>query len=235
MNREEVRARFFKIDVYPVTCEQLSAGRSNLEVLQAIIRGGAGIIQLREKEYTVKDLYCAALAFREITSKAGILFFINDHVDIAMAVGADGVHLGREDLPVAAARKLAPDLLIGASTHSVEEALAAEKDGADYVNIGPIFPTRTKGGVRHFLGPGAIPAISAHLRIPYTVMGGINECNIDQVLAAGARRVAMVTAITQAPDIAAKVRFFRKYIAEWVPGYTVPISERRGGNEPRQR
>ena len=215
MKRAEARARFAGIDIYPVTCERLSSGRSNLEILDGVIQGGAKIVQLREKEYSVRKLYQLALSFREITEKFGVLLIINDHVDIALAVDADGVHLGNEDLPIAAARRIAPHLLIGASTHSLQEALEAEAQGADYVNIGPIFPTATKEGAQQFLGPEAIAAIGKHLRIPYTVMGGINESNIDQVLAAGARRVAIVTAITQAPDIAEKVRYFRRRIAEW--------------------
>ena len=209
------KAKFLEVDIYPVTCERLSAGRSNLEVLEAVIRGGAGIIQLREKDYSGRNLYHLALAFREITRKAGVLLFINDHLDVAMAVEADGVHLGQDDLPVAVARKLAPELLIGASTHSVDEALQAQDDGADTINIGPIFPTKTKTGLHHYLGPDAISAISAKIRVPFTVMGGINETNLDQVLAAGARRVAMVTAITQAPDIAAKVSALRERIRNY--------------------
>jgi thiamine-phosphate pyrophosphorylase len=216
MNRDARRAGFLKIDIYPVTCERLSAGRSNLEVLKAVIRGGAGIIQLREKEYSDKDLYHLALNFRKITREAGILLLIDDRLDLAMAVEADGVHLGQEDLPVAAARRLAPELLIGVSTHSTEEAVQAESDGADYVNIGPIFPTETKGGTQRFLGPDEIRAISEHIHIPYTVMGGISETNIDQVLAAGARRVAMVTAITQASDIAQRVRSLRERIGSYL-------------------
>ncbi len=206
MNRETRRAKFLEVDIYPVTCERLSAGRSNLEVLQAVIAGGARIIQLREKEYSGKDLYRLARKFREITNIAGALLIINDHLDIAMAVAADGVHLGQDDLPVAAARRLAPELLIGASIHSLEEALQAQQDGADYVNIGPIFPTKTKPGVTRHLGPDAIPTIGTGIQTPFTVMGGINESNIDQVLAKGARRIAVVTAITQAPDITAAVR-----------------------------
>ena len=212
MNRDARKSKFLEVDVYPVTCERFSAGRSNLIVLEGVIQGGARIIQLREKEYSGKDLYHLALAFREITQKAGVLLFINDHLDIAMAVEADGVHLGQDDLPVAVARKLAPELLIGASTHSLEEARQAEADGADYVNIGPIFPTKTKEGIHQYLGPEAIPAISAGIQLPFTVMGGINDANIDQVLAQGAQRVAMVTAITQAPDIAAKVSALRGLI-----------------------
>jgi thiamine-phosphate pyrophosphorylase len=214
MNRERRKAVLQEIDVYPVTCERLSAGRSNLEVLQAVIQGGVRIIQLREKEYSARDLYHMALKFREMTAKAGVLLIINDHLDIAMAVEADGVHLGQNDLPVTAARRIAPELLVGASTHSLEEARQAQDDGADYVNIGPIFPTKTKEGVEQFLGPDAIRVIAPAIRIPFTVMGGINESNIDEVLAAGARRVALVTAITLAPDISQKVRALRKYFTE---------------------
>jgi thiamine-phosphate pyrophosphorylase len=127
-------------------------------------------------------------------------------------VEADGVHLGQDDLPLPVARQLAPELLIGASTHSLEQALQAEKDGADYLNIGPIFSTQTKEGVGRSLGPEAISEISPQIKVPFTVMGGINEKNIDQVLAEGARRVAMVTAITKAEDIAARVRLLKEKI-----------------------
>ena len=215
MTRETRRRLFQQVDIYPVTCEEFSQGRSNLEVLEAVIQGGARIIQLREKEYPKKDLYHLALKFREMTAKAGVLLIINDHVDIALGVEADGVHLGQDDLPLTVARQLAPELLIGASTHFLEDALQAQKDGADYVNIGPIFPTRTKEGVERVLGPEAIATISPHVEVDFTVMGGINEANIDQVLAQGARRVAMVTAITRAADIAAKVRSLREKIIEF--------------------
>ncbi len=212
MKRQGRLRLFEQVDVYPVTCERLSEGRSNLEVLEAVIQGGSKIIQLREKDYPKRDLYNLALKFREITTRGRVLLIINDHVDIALAVDADGVHLGQEDLPLQVARKLAPELLIGASTHSLQQALQAEKDGADYVNIGPIFPTKTKDGVGRFLGPKAISEISPQIKVPFTVMGGINAENIDQVLAEGARRVAMVTAITRAADIAAKVRSLKEKI-----------------------
>ena len=215
MKREGRIQLFRQVDVYPVTCERLSEGRSNLEVLQAVIQGGSKIIQLREKEYAKRDLYNLALKFREITSEAGVLLIINDHVDIALAVDADGFHLGQEDLPVRVARKLAPELLIGASTHSLEQTLQAEKDGADYINIGPIFKTKTKEGVESSLGPEAIARIKPRIKLDFTVMGGINEENIEQVLAQGAWRVAMVSAITKAADIAVKVRSLKEKISEF--------------------
>lgn len=212
----EVRRRMFKqVDVYPVTCERLSKGRSNFDVLEAVIQGGGRIIQLREKEYPKKDFFHMALKFREITARAGVLLIINDHLDVALGVEADGVHLGQEDLPVPVARRLALELLIGVSTHSLKQALQAQKDGADYVNIGPIFPTSTKEGVEGSLGPEAITKISPRLDVDFTVMGGINELNMDEVLAKGARRVAMVTAITRAADIAAKVQSLKKKISDF--------------------
>jgi thiamine-phosphate pyrophosphorylase len=212
MNRETRKQRFLRTDLYPVTCQRHSAGRSNLELLDAAVRAGAGIIQLREKECTAGELYRMALRFRNVTAEAGILLIINDHVDIALAVDADGVHLGQEDLPLAAARTIAPDLLIGISTHSRKEALKAQREGADYVNIGPIFPTRTKEGVKRFLGPEAIAGIAEGLEIPFTVMGGITAANIDQVLARGARRVAVVTAVTMADDMAQAIASLREKI-----------------------
>lgn len=212
MDRQTRKAMFEEVDVYPVTCEKLSAGRTDIEVLEAVIRGGAKIIQLREKELSDRDFYRLAVKFREMTAAAGVLLFINDRPDIALASGADGVHLGQDNLPVSAVRSFAPDLLLGASTHNLEEALQAQAEGADYVNIGPIFPTKTKEGITDFLGPEAIPAIGGKISIPFTVMGGIGEANIDQVIAAGARRIAMVTAITKAPDIARTVKAFKERI-----------------------
>ena len=203
---------FKNIDVYPVTCEKLSAGRSDIDVLEEVIRGGAKIIQLREKEFAKRDLYLLALEFRTITAEADVLLIINDYLDIALAVEADGVHLGQDDLPIKAAAKLAPELLIGASSHSLEEAVQAEEDGADYINIGPIFPTKTKEKVARFLGPKAIASISPRINLPFTAMGGINATNIGQVISQGAKRIAMVTAITKADDIAETVRLLKEKI-----------------------
>lgn len=209
MRRAERNDKFLQVDIYPVTCERLSGGRSNLEILAAVIAGGARIIQLREKEYSKKDFYLMARQFREVTAQAEVLLIINDHMDIALAVDADGIHLGQGDLPLVAARKLAPEMLIGISTHSLSEALEAERDGADYINIGPIFPTKTKEGIDRCLGPEAIAAIGGKISMPFTVMGGINGENIAEVYSRGARRVAVVTAVTQAADVKEAVRLLK--------------------------
>lgn len=210
--RRERQLAMAAIDLYPVTCEELSAGRSDLDVLRGCLAGGARIVQLRDKRAGKRALLAKAEQFRELTAAAGALLIVNDHVDIALAVGADGVHLGQDDLPLTVARRLLPEQLIGVSSHSLEEALAAQADGADYVNIGPIFPTRTKDGLPTFLGPGAIGRIAPRLQVPWTCMGGINAGNLDQVLALGARRIAVVTAVTQAPDVAGAVRELRRRI-----------------------
>lgn len=212
MGKEAKKRQFEKVDIYPVTCERLSNGRSDLEVLEGLIEGGAGIVQLREKGLCEKDFFLLAEKFRNRTAETGMLLIINDRVDIALAVGADGVHLGQEDFPIPAAVRIAPGLFIGASCHNLQEAVLAQEEGADYINLGPIFPTETKEGVGRFLGPEAILRIAPALRVPFTVMGGIKESNVGQVLAMGAKRIAVVTALTQAPDIAGAVRSFRKII-----------------------
>lgn len=210
--REKRAAAFAGIDLYPVTCESLSSGRTNIEVLKEFIAGGAKVVQLRDKESTHADLYRMALTFRKMTAAAGMLLIINDYVDIAMAVDADGVHLGQDDLPMEAVRRLSPDLIIGVSTHSLDQAMAAQAAGADYINIGPIFPTDTKEVAMKILGPEAVLEIGSRLDIPFTVMGGIKESNMDELLERGARRLAVVTALTEAPSVTSAVKRMRERI-----------------------
>ncbi len=204
---------FDKIDLYVVTCEKLSNGRSNLEVLDAVIKGGGKIIQLRDKELCKRDFFLLAKKFREITLKAGILLVINDSIDVAMAIDADGVHLGQEDFPLKEARKIAPDLILGRSVHSLEQAKTAEAEGADYINIGPIFPTGTKEHAKA-LGTEAIKKIAPEISIPFTVMGGIKSENINEVIKAGAKKIALVTAVTQSESIVNTIKELRISVLE---------------------
>jgi thiamine-phosphate pyrophosphorylase len=215
MDRSSRQKLFAEVDLYPVTCAGLSAGRTNLEVVEAVISGGARIVQYREKNLSDGERFSQALAMRKLTARTGALLIINDRIDVALAAGADGVHLGQGDLPVAAARQLAPELLIGASTHSLDDAITAQEAGADYVNIGPIFPTTTKEGLQDFLGPEAVAEIGPRLNVPFTVMGGITAGNMKEVLVRGARRIAVVTAVTEAADIAAAVRSLREIILKY--------------------
>jgi len=207
---------FHEADLYVVITEALCAGRTALEILGMTLAAGVRLVQLREKNLDSRPLYELAVAFRRETTAAGALLMINDRLDIALAGGADGVHLGQDDLPLDAARRLAPELIIGASTHSLAEALAAQEAGASYVNIGPIFPTQTKENVTP-LGPEMIDRIAPNLRIPWTTMGGIKKTNIGQVVSRGARHPAVITAVTAALDPTAAARELRQIILNGLP------------------
>lgn len=208
----EQMERFEQTDLYVVITQAFCAGRSSVDVLDSVLDAGVKLVQLREKDLDDRALYEFAKQFRERTSAAGALLIIDDRVDIALAVGADGVHLGQYDMPVETARRIAPDLIIGVSTHSLEEAMAAQSGGASYVNIGPIFETRTKEVSTGSVGPELIDAVRPHLHIPFTCMGGIKLHNIHEVLKRGAHHVAVVTAVTEAAEVGLAARQFRDKI-----------------------
>ncbi len=205
LHAERMR-QFGQAGLYLVTSQALSRGRSTLEIVDAALTGGVRLIQLREKEMPIRDFMQLAAQVRMQTTRAGSLLIINDRVDVALAVGADGVHLGQDDFPIVPARRLAPDLIIGASTHSPAEARAAEQAGASYVNIGPLFPTQTKAWADKFLGLKGLENIARHVTIPWTVMGGIKPEHVPELTRAGARTIAVVTAITAADDPAQAAR-----------------------------
>ncbi|MDD3118437.1 MAG: thiamine phosphate synthase [Victivallales bacterium] len=200
---------FRNIDLYPVISSEFTAGRPVLDILKAVADGGARIVQLREKNLPLPQLWRLAEQYRDLTSRYEMLLMIDDHADIALAVGADGVHLGQDDLPLAAAVKLHSELLIGHSTHNREEAAAAIRGGADCINIGPIFPTGTKNVSYPVVGMDNLKQIAAAVTVPFSVMGGIKAGHIPALLRAGASRIAMVTGITQAEDVTARVRALR--------------------------
>ena len=192
---------FDQVTVYPVSCEALANGRNDLEWLDEVLAGGTRIVQLRDKVSDDRTLYEKALVFRRKTLAANALFLVDNRLDIALLSDADGIHLGNNDIPAKAARQLAPDLIIGVSANSREQAATAADRGASYYNIGPIFPTTTKSGLTEFIGPEAIKTYSAGSELPFTVMGGIKSENITELAALGARRMAVVTALTRASDI----------------------------------
>jgi len=211
----DLRARleaFRAADLYTVITEAFCAGRPGLEVLDACLDAGVRLVQFREKDWSDRALFEGAKAFRARTAAAGALLIVDDRVDIALAVGADGVHLGQEDLPARVAREMAPDLLIGVSTHSLEEARDAADQGAGYINIGPLFATRTKEVPTGALGLDAIRRIRSEVPLPTTCMGGIKLEHIPEIMAAGAERIAVVTAVTAAPDPRAAAADLRQAI-----------------------
>lgn len=187
--------------LYVVTDPILSRGRSHAEVATQAIAGGADVIQLRDKTASGRDLLAAAETIREITASAGALFIVNDRLDIALASGADGVHLGQDDLPVRAARMIAPDLIVGVSVGSVEEGRRAVVDGADYVALSPLFSTSSKVDAGEGHGLALLSSLCDELEIPVLAIGGINPSNVEQVIWAGAAGVAVISAVIGQPEI----------------------------------
>jgi thiamine-phosphate pyrophosphorylase len=201
--------------LYVVTDPHLSRGRDFLEVVAPAIEGGAGAIQLRAKDLKRRELLAVARELRALTAERDTTFIVNDHIDVALAVDADGVHLGQEDLPLPEARRICgPDLILGASTHSREEAIRAENESANYINVGPIFPTSTKLDSGSAVGPLLITEVKAAVQCPLTCMGGINLSNVDQVILAGADRVAVVSAVVGATDVKEAARALVSRIEE---------------------
>jgi len=187
--------------LYLVTDRILAMGRSVEEVVLAAVRGGVTCVQLREKEGSTRELLELALRIREPLRDAGIPLIINDRLDIAMAAGADGVHLGQKDLPLEKAREIAPKgMIIGISAESVEDAAQAEAGGADYVGVSPVFLTPTKRDTARPQGLEGVRRFRESVGIPVVGIGGINRSNAGEVIRAGADGVAVVSAIMSAPD-----------------------------------
>ena len=196
---ERVEA-FRRTDVYPVVTSEFCAGRPPVEVAASLLAGGARILQIREKTMPDRPFLELLRHVRELTWDHSSLLIVDDRVDAALIAQADGVHLGQDDLPLPDARRIAPDLLIGVSTHNAEEIRQAQDEGCSYLNIGPIFPTQTKQLACAFLGMEQLRALIPLVRVPFSVMGGIKYSHLAELKAAGAGRVAAVTAFTQAAD-----------------------------------
>jgi len=223
--RYNLRLRQFieEVTLYPVSCERMAAGRTDREWLDGVLAGGARVVQLRDKESSDRELLAKARYFRDKTREAGALFFMNDRLDIALLADADGMHVGQDDLPPEEIRKLAPDFLIGLSCNTLEQAKKlgdTVKKGdcpVSYFNIGPLYTTATKQGLKEFIGIQAIDRFtSACPLLPFTVMGGIKVNHIDELCAAGVKRIAVVTAISQAPDIAGETALWINKMKEYL-------------------
>ena len=199
--------------LYVITDDQLRPCRTHAEIALAATEGGARIIQMRDKGASDRAFYEAALAIRKLTAEAGALFFVNDRVHIAAAVGADGVNVGQTDLPVSAVRAiLGPKSIIGVSCDNTEQAIQAEKDGADYVGFGPVFPTSTKLDAGPVSGVETLRLVCARVALPVVAIGGICAANIAEVAAAGAACAAVVSAIVCADDMKqATIELIRRF------------------------
>ena len=186
--------------LYLVTDRALSLGRSTVEVVRAAIRGGVSCVQLREKGCSTREFMDEARLLKALLAGTGVPLFINDRLDVALAVGADGVHLGQNDLPIADARRLVGNrMIIGISAESVADAIRAEAEGADYIGASPVFTTSTKTDTAPPLGLDGLRAIRRAVQLPLVAIGGIDADNASQVLRAGADGLAVVSAIVSAP------------------------------------
>jgi thiamine-phosphate diphosphorylase len=189
--------------LYVITDEQVGRGRSHLQIAEAAILGGADVLQLRDKESSGGRLFRVALQLRKLTREAKVPLIVNDRLDIALAVDADGVHLGQADLPASVARNImGSGRILGVSAETVAEAVAAEKDGADYLGVGPVFDARgTKPDAGEPRGLELIANVRRRCRIPIVAIGGIDADNARKVLEAGADAAAVISAIAAADDI----------------------------------
>ena len=187
--------------LYLVTDRGLARGRSTVEVVKAAVSGGVTCIQLREKDCSTLEFIEQARAIKNFLGARKIPLIINDRLDVALAVGADGVHLGQKDMPLEMARKIAgPSMLIGISAESVQDAIEAENGGADYLGVSPIYATPTKTDTAPPLGIQGLREIKNRVKIPLVGIGGLNNSNAAEVIRNGADGVAVVSAIVAAED-----------------------------------
>ena len=201
--------------LYLVTDRGLARGRSTLEIVSAAVDGGATVVQLREKDCSTRDFIEQGLTIKEFLKDRGVPLIINDRVDVAQAVEADGVHLGQTDMPLAVAKKILGDsIIIGISAESLQDAIEAEKGGADYLGASPIYATPTKTDTAPPLGLEGLQEIREAVRIPLVAIGGLNCDNAAEVIRNGADGVAVVSAIIAADDPQKAANTLKQIITE---------------------
>jgi thiamine-phosphate pyrophosphorylase len=194
-------------DLYVVTDERLSKGLSHVQIAVQAAKGGADVVQLRDKHMPSKRLFEVAVEIKEALAGTGAILIVNDRVDVAIAARADGVHLGQDDLPLRSVREMAPSgFIIGVSVGTVAEAMAAERGGADYIALSPLFDTDSKpdAGVGH--GLGRLREIRQATALPLVAIGGVNARNLCRAIEAGADGVAVVSAVVSQDDVGAAAR-----------------------------
>jgi len=201
--------------LYLVTDRGLARGRSTLDIVQAAVSGGVTCVQLREKQCSTLEFIEQALAIKDILKARKVTLIINDRLDVALAVAADGVHLGQNDMPLEMAQRIAgPSMLIGISAESVQDAVEAEKGGADYLGVSPIYATPTKTDTAPPLGLEGLREIRKRVKIPIVGIGGLNESNAAEVIRNGADGVAVVSAIVAADDPGTSAMTLKQIITE---------------------
>ncbi len=192
------------LGLYGITAENFAKGKSNIECVKEMIKSGIKIIQYREKNKNIKEKIKEAKEIATICKDNGVIFIVNDSVDIAILVDADGVHVGQDDMDIKDVREIfGYDKIIGVSTHSPNQAKKAEKEGADYIGVGPIFKTATKN--TNPVGLEYLEFVVKHINIPFVAIGGIKEHNLQSIIQAGAKRVCLVSEVVGSSDITKKI------------------------------
>lgn len=204
-----------ELGLYVITYTLPELGRGHLDVARAAIEGGADALQLRDKEMGGKEMYDLCSRIKDLieVGDGDCAFFVNDRVDVAVAAHADGVHLGQEDLPAASARPLiGGDMVMGISATTVEEARRAQAEGADYLGVGPVFPTPSKPDAVPPIGVEGLKEISKAVDLPIVAIGGIDASNAKEVFEAGADGIAVISAVAGAEDMTAAVKRLRRAV-----------------------
>ena len=215
MKHRKKMENFLSADIYGITADEYSLGRGNVETVRLMVEAGIKVVQYREKNKKSGEMYRECLAIRQITCDNKVTFIVNDHIDLALAVGADGVHIGQDDLPPQIVRDIIGDeMIIGLSTHSPTQARKAQSLAGiiDYIGAGPIFATKTKKDVCEPVGLEYLEYVSENINIPFVSIGGIKEHNVASVKKHGAKIIAMVTEIVHSVDIQDKVKRIRTQI-----------------------
>ncbi|MBW2318326.1 MAG: thiamine phosphate synthase [Deltaproteobacteria bacterium] len=201
--------------LYLVTDRGLSRGRTTIQIVEAALCGGVTCIQLREKTCSTREFITQALSIKDHLKRHNVPLIINDRVDIAQAVNADGVHLGQSDMPIEMAKTILKDsMIIGISAESLEDAVQAEKNGADYIGVSPIYATPTKTDAASPLGLEGLREIRKSVKIPLVGIGGLNRGNAGEVINNGGDGVAVVSAIVAADDPEKAARELKKIIEQ---------------------
>lgn len=204
-----------KYDLYIITDEAIAGGLTHAEIAERAIAGGADVIQLRDKVCGSRKLCQIGRTLRTITMKTGTLFMVNDRLDVALACGADGVHLGQDDIRVGVARQIAPPgFIIGVSVGTVDEAIRAEQEGADYLAVSPVFSTASKNDAGPGRGLIVLREIRRSVSVPVIAIGGITMDNVHEVITAGADGVAVISSVVGSKNITAAAQELKKRISE---------------------
>jgi len=201
LGKTDMKLKSIDYSLYLVTDRSLSRGKTTLEIVKAGVAGGVTCVQLREKDCSTRQFIEEALSVKKYLKENNIPLIINDRLDVAQAVGADGVHLGQTDMPLQMAKEILKNsMIIGISAESLEDAIRAEKEGADYIGVSPIFATPTKTDTALPLGLEGLKKISMAVKLPKVAIGGLNCENADEVILNGADGTAVVSAIVSADD-----------------------------------